>query len=31
MQVALYLDDVHIQMLERLAVKTGRAKEDLLR
>jgi predicted DNA-binding protein len=30
-QVALYLDDVHIQMLERLAQKSGRTKQDLLR
>jgi predicted DNA-binding protein len=30
-QVALYLDDVHIQMLEKLAEKSGRTKQDLLR
>jgi len=30
-QVALYLDDVHIVMLDKLAKKTGRTKQDLLR
>jgi predicted DNA-binding protein len=30
-QVALYLDDVHIEMLDKLAKKTGRTKQDLLR
>lgn len=30
-QVALYLDDIHIEMLDRLARKTGRTKQELLR
>jgi predicted DNA-binding protein len=30
-QVALYLDDVHIALLDRLAQKSGRTKQDLLR
>lgn len=30
-QVALYLDDMHIQLLDKLARKTGRTKQDLLR
>lgn len=30
-QVALYLDDVHIELLEQLAKKTARTKQDLLR
>jgi len=30
-QVALYLDDIHIEMLDRLANKTGRTKQELLR
>ena len=30
-QVALYLDDVHIVLLDRLAKKTGRTKQELLR
>jgi len=30
-QVALYLDDVHIEMLDKLARKTGRTKQELLR
>jgi len=30
-QVALYLDDVHIEKLDKLAKKTGRTKQELLR
>jgi len=30
-QVALYLDDVHVEMLQALARKTGRTQQDLLR
>jgi predicted DNA-binding protein len=30
-QVALYLDDVHIELLDKLAQKSGRTKQDLLR
>ncbi|HEU4653350.1 MAG TPA: ribbon-helix-helix domain-containing protein [Steroidobacteraceae bacterium] len=30
-QVALYLDDEYIVMLDKLAKKTGRTKQDLLR
>jgi predicted DNA-binding protein len=30
-QVALYLDDIYIAMLDKLAKKTGRTKQDLLR
>ena len=30
-QVALYLDDAHIEMLDKLARKTGRTKQELLR
>jgi predicted DNA-binding protein len=30
-QVALYLDDEHVVMLDKLAKKTGRTKQDLLR
>jgi predicted DNA-binding protein len=30
-QVALYLDDGHIEMLDSLAKKMGRTKQDLLR
>ena len=30
-QVALYLDDEYVLMLDRLAKKTGRTKQDLLR
>jgi predicted DNA-binding protein len=30
-QVALYLDDGHVELLDRLARKTGRTKQDLLR
>ena len=30
-QVALYLDDAHIVLLDKLAKKTGRTKQDLLR
>lgn len=30
-QVALYLDDMQIQLLDKLARKTGRTKQDLLR
>ncbi|MBS0417452.1 MAG: ribbon-helix-helix protein, CopG family [Proteobacteria bacterium] len=30
-QVALYLDDIHIELLDRLARKSGRTKQDLLR
>jgi predicted DNA-binding protein len=30
-QVALYLDDVHIELLDKLARKSGRTKQDLLR
>jgi len=30
-QVALYLDDVHIEKLDKLAKKTGRTKQALLR
>jgi predicted DNA-binding protein len=30
-QVALYLDDVHIGQLDKLAKKFGRTKQDLLR
>jgi predicted DNA-binding protein len=27
----LYLDDVHIELLDKLAQKSGRTKQDLLR
>jgi len=30
-QVALYLDDVYIDLLDKLAKKTGRTKQELLR
>ena len=30
-QVALYLDDEHIVMLDKLARQSGRTKQDLLR
>jgi predicted DNA-binding protein len=30
-QVALYLDDIYIEMLDKLAKKTGRTKQELLR
>jgi predicted DNA-binding protein len=30
-QVALYLDDAYIEMLDKLAKKTGRTKQELLR
>jgi predicted DNA-binding protein len=30
-QVALYLDDMYIEMLDKLAKKTGRTKQELLR
>lgn len=30
-QVALYLDDIYIEMLDKLAKKTRRTKQDLLR
>ena len=30
-QVALYLDDIHIEMLDKLSKKTARTKQDLLR
>jgi predicted DNA-binding protein len=30
-QVALYLDDHHIELLDQLATKQGRTKQDLLR
>jgi predicted DNA-binding protein len=30
-QVALYLDDEYIEMLDKLARKTGRTKQELLR
>jgi predicted DNA-binding protein len=30
-QVALYLDDHHIELLDKLAKKTARTKQDLLR
>jgi predicted DNA-binding protein len=30
-QVALYLDDHHIELLDRLAAKQSRTKQDLLR
>lgn len=30
-QVALYLDDIHIELLDKLAQKQGRTKQDLLR
>jgi predicted DNA-binding protein len=30
-QVALYLDDIYIELLDKLATKTGRTKQDLLR
>jgi predicted DNA-binding protein len=30
-QVALYLDDVHVELLQALAAKTGRTQQDLLR
>ena len=30
-QVALYLDDIYVLMLDKLAKKTGRTKQDLLR
>ena len=30
-QVALYLDDIHIELLDKLARQSGRTKQDLLR
>ena len=30
-QVALYLDAAHVELLDRLAKKSGRTKQDLLR
>jgi predicted DNA-binding protein len=30
-QVALYLDDIHVVMLDKLAKKTERTKQELLR
>ncbi|HET9388519.1 MAG TPA: ribbon-helix-helix protein, CopG family [Steroidobacteraceae bacterium] len=30
-QVALYLDDEYVELLARLARKTGRTRQDLLR
>lgn len=30
-QVALYLDDEQVELLDKLATKTGRTKQDLLR
>jgi len=30
-QVALYLDEVHVELLQALAEKTGRTQQDLLR
>ena len=30
-QVALYLDDVHVELLDKLASRMGRTKQDLLR
>ena len=30
-QVALYLDDVHVELLDKLSSRTGRTKQDLLR
>ena len=30
-QVALYLDPEHVELLDRLAKKSGRTKQDLLR
>lgn len=30
-QVALYLDDIYIEMLDKLAKKHSRTKQDLLR
>ena len=30
-QVALYLDDAHVELLQALAEKTGRTQQDLLR
>jgi len=30
-QVALYLDDIQVQLLDKLAKKHGRTKQDLLR
>jgi predicted DNA-binding protein len=30
-QVARYLDDIHVVMLDKLAKKTGRTKQELLR
>ena len=30
-QVALYLDDEHVDLLDKLAQKSGRTKQDLLR
>lgn len=30
-QVALYLDDIYIEMLDKLAKKTRRTKQELLR
>jgi predicted DNA-binding protein len=30
-QVALYLDEIFIDMLDKLAKKTGRTKQELLR
>ena len=30
-QVALYLDDHHIELLDQLATRQGRTKQDLLR
>ena len=30
-QVALYLDDEQVELIDKLAQKTGRTKQDLLR
>ncbi|HTX23418.1 MAG TPA: ribbon-helix-helix protein, CopG family [Steroidobacteraceae bacterium] len=30
-QVALYLDDEQVELIDKLASKTGRTKQDLLR
>ena len=30
-QVALYLDDIYIELLDKLATRTGRTKQELLR
>jgi predicted DNA-binding protein len=30
-QVALYLDDEHVELLDKLAKKSGRTKQELLR